>query len=56
LEQTIVDGHNRYDICQEHGIPFAIMEKEFENRDEALMWMISTQLGRRNLTTYQKAY
>ena len=51
---TIVDGHNRYDICQEHGIPFAIMEKEFENRDEALMWMISTQLGRRNLTTYQK--
>ena len=32
---TIVDGHNRYDICQEHGIPFAIMEKEFDNRDEA---------------------
>jgi len=51
---TIVDGHNRYDICQEHGIPFAIMEKNFENREAAMMWMISTQLGRRNLTVYQK--
>ena len=52
---TIVDGHNRYDICQEHGIPFAIMEKNFENREAAMMWMISIQLGRRNLTTYQKS-
>ena len=27
---TIVDGHNRYKICQKHNIPFAIEEKEFE--------------------------
>ncbi len=52
---TIVDGHNRYDICLQHGIPFAVLEKDFLDRDAALMWMIQTQLGRRNLTTYQKS-
>lgn len=51
---TIVDGHNRYDICRKHGIPFAVVEKDFTGRDAALMWIIQTQLGRRNLTTYQK--
>ena len=51
---TIVDGHNRYDICQKHSVPFAVLEKDFADRDTALMWMIQTQLGRRNLTTYQK--
>ena len=51
---TIVDGHNRYDICQKHSVPFAVLEKDFADRYAALMWMIQTQLGRRNLTTYQK--
>lgn len=50
----IVDGHNRYEICQKHGVPFAVVEKDFADRDAALMWIITTQLGRRNLTTYQK--
>ena len=52
---TIVDGHNRYDICRKHGIPFAVLEKDFADRDTALLWMIQTQLGRRNLTAYQKS-
>lgn len=52
---TIVDGHNRYDICRKHSIPFAVLEKEFADRDAALLWMIQTQLERRNLTTYQKS-
>jgi|GEM_PF-825891 len=51
---VIVDGHNRYAICQEHGIPFAVLEKEFESRDDALLWIITNQLGRRNLTSYQR--
>ena len=51
---TIVDGHNRYQICQEHKIPFSIMEKEFEGENEAIMWMLTRQLGRRNLTSYHK--
>ena len=52
---VIVDGHNRYEICQKHSIPFAVVEKDFVNRDAALLWIIQTQLGRRNLTSYQKS-
>lgn len=51
---VIVDGHNRYAICHEHSIPFAVSEKEFESRDDALLWIITNQLGRRNLTTFQR--
>ncbi len=51
---VIVDGHNRYAICQEHGVPFAVSEKVFESRDDALLWIITNQLGRRNLTSFQR--
>ena len=54
---TIVDGHNRYKIAQEHpGIEFRIHEKQFNNRYEALSWICKNQLGRRNLTPMQKKY
>ena len=54
---TIVDGHNRYKIAQEHpGIEFRIHEKQFNNRYEALSWICKNQLGRRNLTPEQKKY
>lgn len=52
---VIVDGHNRYAICQKHSIPFAITEKKFETRDVALLWMLRNQLGRRNLNNYQRS-
>jgi len=52
---TIVDGHNRYDICQAHSIPFATEEKIFENRTEVILWMLRNQLGRRNLNSFQRA-
>lgn len=51
---VIVDGHNRYSICKKHDIPFAVRVKAFADRDEALLWIITNQLGRRNLTSYQK--
>ena len=54
---TIVDGHNRYRIAQEHpGIEFRTHEKHFNNRYEALSWICKNQLGRRNLTPQQKKY
>lgn len=54
---TIVDGHNRYKIIQEHPeIKFRTHEKHFENRYEALSWICRNQLGRRNLTPMQKKY
>lgn len=47
--ETILDGHNRYEICTEYNIPFSVDEMDFETRDEALEWMIKNQFGRRNL-------
>ena len=50
----IIDGHNRYAICRKHDIPFSIQEKDFSSRDEAMLWMLRNQLGRRNLNNYQR--
>lgn len=47
---TIVDGHNRYEICTKHGIPFSVKYRDFESIDEVKVWMIDNQKGRRNLT------
>lgn len=52
----IVDGHNRYKICTEHGIPFAIEEMNFGSREEAIVWICANQLGRRNLTEESRKY
>ena len=51
----IVDGHNRYAICHEHGIPFAQEEKRFQSRSEVKLWMLRNQLGRRNLNSFQRS-
>lgn len=50
---VIVDGHNRYAICARLGVPFQIIERQFASRDDAKVWIIQNQLGRRNLSTYQ---
>ena len=51
---TIVDGHHRYKICRENNIPFLVMEMEFKDEDEALIWIAKNQLGRRNLNSFQR--
>ena len=50
----VVDGHNRYRICREHHIPFYIIEIDFANQGEAIAWIIKNQIGRRNLTPFQR--
>jgi hypothetical protein len=52
---TIVDGHNRYAICEKYGLAFRTVEQEFEDRDEVVRWMCINQLGRRNLTDLARA-
>lgn len=47
---TIIDGHNRYEICTKHDIPFRTVEKDFDSRDDAIVWMIDRQFARRNLS------
>ena len=46
----IIDGHNRYEICTKHGIPYETVKLRFPSRDAAKLWMLENQLGRRNLT------
>ena len=53
----LVDGHNRYEIVQEHPeISFSTMPLRFESREEVLAWICKNQLGRRNLTPEQKKF
>ena len=52
---TIIDGHNRYEICKKHGIPFETVNREFESRNEVIEWIIKNQFGRRNLPLHERA-
>jgi len=54
-DDTIVDGHNRYTICQRHGLPFDVKPLKFETLDDAKFWAWTHQENQRNLTSFQKA-
>jgi len=51
---VLIDGHNRYEICTRLGIPFDTVAVEFESRDDAKIWIIENQFGRRNLQPYTR--
>lgn len=51
----LVDGHNRYEIAQKHGLEFDTVEKDFADRNEVIRWIILNQFGRRNLSAYDRA-
>ena len=52
----IIDGHNRYEICNRLHIPYAVRKMPFENREQAIVWICSNQLGRRNITEETRRY
>jgi len=53
-KNMIVDGHHRYEICTKHDIPFRTQEIEFQNEDEAKVWILTNQLARRNLPEFTR--
>lgn len=53
-DETIVDGHNRYMLCTQHQIPFDTIQKEFEDKKAAMIWMLKNQLARRNVADYMR--
>ena len=53
-EDSVIDGHNRLKICQEYGIPFKTEEIEFNNDDEAILWILKHQFKRRQSTPFQR--
>ena len=54
-ECPIIDGHHRYSICCEHDISFPALGMQFDNRDDAIEWILRNQLGRRNASEVQKS-
>ncbi len=50
----LIDGHNRYKICTKYGIHYDTKQLEFKSRDEVLLWIMSNQLARRNLSDFQR--
>ena len=52
---VLVDGHNRYAICQKHGIPFKTMQNPtFQSMEDVQLWMIDNHLGRRSVSDFQR--
>jgi hypothetical protein len=52
---TLLDGHNRHEICARLGLDFAIHPMLFESKSHAKEWIIRNQFGRRNLQPYVRA-
>jgi hypothetical protein len=55
-DPILVDGHNRYGICQKLNVDFKLVEKEFPNLEAVKDFMIDNQLGRRNLSSEMASY
>lgn len=52
---VLVDGHNRYGICQQHGIPFQTLQSTvFKTMEDVHLWMIDQHLGRRSVSDFQR--
>lgn len=52
---VLVDGHNRYSICQQHGIPFKVTQNtSFKDMEDVMLWMIDNHLGRRSVSDFQR--
>ncbi|GAB1387178.1 hypothetical protein MASR1M59_23260 [Melaminivora sp.] len=52
---VLVDGHNRYGICQQHGLPFnTVQNHQFQSLEDVHLWMIDQHLGRRSVSQFQR--
>ena len=53
--EILVDGHNRYGICQKHGLPFKTLQAtHFKTMEDVHLWMIDQHLGRRSVSDFQR--
>jgi len=55
-KDIVIDGHNRYAICNELNLEYKIEELGFENEQEVKEYIYVNQMGRRNITREQKRY
>ena len=54
-ENLLLDGHNRLELCKKLGLPYETHYLSLPDRQAAVEWICKNQLGRRNLTPFQKA-
>lgn len=53
---VLLDGHNRYEICSKLEIYFDVVEVEnVHSENDAKLWIVRNQLGRRNITDFVRA-
>lgn len=48
--ETLIDGHNRYEICKKHNIDYKTKSIYLKTIEDVMLWMIDNQKGRRNLS------
>jgi hypothetical protein len=52
----LIDGYNRFKICSHHNLPFQTVDMEFDSRENVIIWIITNQISRRNLTSTQLSH
>jgi hypothetical protein len=53
--EVLIDGHNRYAICNKHNIEFrTVQNTSFASLDDVMLWMIDNHLARRSVSDYQR--
>ncbi len=55
-QDTLLDGHNRLEICTRHGITYEVKAVSFEGFQGAYNWIIDNQLSRRNVSLQEASY
>jgi len=53
---TVIDGHRRLELLTRHGIAPEVVEMTFESDAEVEEWILTNQLGRRNLSPKHRLY
>lgn len=51
-QNVLVDGHNRYELCTRHNLPYQTVERSFDSREDVIIWMVQNQFARRNLQAF----
>ena len=53
--EVLIDGHNRYAICNKHDIAFrTVQNTSFASLDDVMLWVIDNHLARRSVSDYQR--
>lgn len=53
---VIIDGYERYEICQKQGLHFATQRAKFLSRDDAISWICTRQIQREDLPGAMRKY